>query len=68
MAKGGLVLRMSSFLQKVIDRYTPSELVDLMDISIEDCVEALADLIQTDHYYEIIAEDLGINPDDEDED
>jgi hypothetical protein len=49
--------------QKIIDRYTSAELIELMDIPIEDLLERLWDDIVDPSYIHIILEDLGENID-----
>lgn len=44
--------------EKILDKYTSTDLVELIDIPIEDLVDLLWDVL-TEDYFHIILEDLG---------
>ena len=50
---------LDEFKQRIVDRYTAAELVDLLDISIEDIVE-IQEVIERILESKLLAEELGV--------
>ena len=50
---------LDEFKQRIVDRYTAAELVDLLDISVEDIVE-IQEIIERILDSKLLAEELGV--------
>jgi len=50
---------LDEFKQRIVDRYTAAELVDLLDISVEDIVE-IQEIVDRILASRLLAEELGV--------